>query len=135
MNHEAVISLLAKAISDIADELPRIQLTAKLYASQDMKETVTKLYAHIIRFFLRAHDWYRERPIWHVVHSFTRPAELRYNDLIEKIKDCSRAIDRLAVLGQQIEQRAIHEKVDAIEMAICLFCKYMLLKLACVRHD
>ena len=123
MNHEAVISSLAKAIGDIADELPRIQLTAKLYASEEMKVAIARLYACIIQFFLRAFDWYRERRIWHVVHAFTRPVELRYKSLIEKIKDCSRSVDRLAVLGQQIEQRAIHDKVEAIEMALSLFCE------------
>ena len=119
-----MITSLAKAMSNIADELPRIELTAHLYAGQNMKDAVIKLYAYIVKFFVRALDWYRERPLQHMLHSITRPAEVRYKDLIAEIKNCSRIIDRLARLGQQIEQRAMYRKLEAIETAFCFLCQY-----------
>ena len=122
MNYDTTIASLAKGMVEIADELPRIELTARLYASQNMKCAVTNLYAYIIQFSLRAFDWYRENSFWHLIHSFSRPFEVRYKDLIAQIKRQSTIIDRLAVLGQQTEQRKISRKLEAVEIAISLLC-------------
>ena len=85
-----------------------------LYPTERMKQAVMELYAYIIRFFIRAHDWYQEGSFLHVLHSITRPAELRYKDLIATIYDCSRRIDRLASSGSQAEQRDMHKKIEVI---------------------
>jgi hypothetical protein len=50
------------------------------------------MYAHILRFLLRALRWYQESKLSHMVHAITRPAELRYDDLLEKISFLSRNI-------------------------------------------
>ena len=115
-----MISTLAKAMSDIADELPQVEIAANLYASPRMKQAVTNLYAYIIKFLLRAFDWYRERPSWHMIHAITRPAEVRYKDLILKIKECSMTIARLATLEQQLELRAMHKKIEVMNVTVCL---------------
>ena len=44
----------------------------------------------------------------HVLHSLTRPVELRYADLIEDIGACTRTVYRLASVAFQAEQRDIH---------------------------
>ena len=58
LNHEAVISSLAKALSQIADALPRIDLSKTLYPTKRMQQAVIELYAHLIRFLIRSYDWY-----------------------------------------------------------------------------
>ncbi|KAH0565264.1 hypothetical protein GP486_001345 [Trichoglossum hirsutum] len=112
LNHDTVISTLAKGLSQIADALPRAELATILYPTKRMKNAVAELYAYLIKFLIRAHDWYQESTLRHLLHSITRPVELRYKDLIEKIAACSRDIDQLAVSGAQAEQRDMHEKLD-----------------------
>lgn len=112
MNHENVLTSLAKAISQIADVLPRVKLATILYPTEKMKTLVEELYVHLLRFFIRADDWYRGSTISHVVHSITRPAELRYKDLIETIAEYARRVDSLALSGSQAELRNMHKKLD-----------------------
>ena len=114
LNHEAVIYSLAKALSQIADALPRVDLSKTLYPTKGMQQAVIELYAYLIRLWIRSYDWYREGSLKHVIHSITRPPELRYKDLIDTIADCSRRIDQLAVVGAQAEQRDMHKKTDVI---------------------
>ena len=85
-----------------------------LYPTELMREAVVGLYTHLIRFFIRAYDWYQESTFKHVYHSVTRPYELRYKDLVEKVTECSESIDKLAVSGAQAEQRDMHKKLDVI---------------------
>jgi hypothetical protein len=79
-----------------------------LYPTTRMTDAVEGLYAHVIRFLIRAHDWYREGTLRHIVHSVTRPAELRYQDLLESIEASSRTIEKLAIAGSQVELRQMH---------------------------
>ena len=73
-----------------------------------MTDAVEALYAQIIRFLIRAHDWYREGTLRHIVHSVTRPAELRYHDVLENIEAASRNIEQLAIAGSHVELRQMH---------------------------
>ncbi|PGH01802.1 hypothetical protein AJ80_08969 [Polytolypa hystricis UAMH7299] len=85
-----------------------------LYPTARMKVAVRELYTHLLRFFIRAHDWYQESPWRHALHAITRPVELRYTDLLDKIAECSQAIDQLAISGSQAEVRVMHRKLDAL---------------------
>lgn len=114
MNHENAIASLSKGISRIADALPRVELVSLLYPTKRMRDAVEELYAYILRFFIRAHDWYREGTLRHILHSITRPAELRYQDLAEQIARCSLNIDQLAVSGSQVELREVHKSLEAV---------------------
>lgn len=107
-NHAKSVAALAKGLSQIADSLPRIELATILYPTNRMKQAVAELYAHIIRFFVRAQEWYQQGKLRHAWDSFARPAELRYNDLIQQIEDCTREVDNLATAGARAEQRDIH---------------------------
>lgn len=71
-----------------------------------MGAAVASLYAFILRFLIRARDWYEEGKVHHFIHSITRPVELRYNDLLE------RTIDQLAETGQLVEFRDMHKKIE-----------------------
>ena len=70
-----------------------------------MLATVSELYAILIRFFIRAKDWFEEGRLSRALHSITRPAELRYGDLITEIEICSRNIESLANGASQAELR------------------------------
>lgn len=79
-----------------------------------MWHAVVSLYAYIIKFLMRALDWYNESKLRHVVHSITRPAELRYNDLIEEISCSTRRVQDLALASSQAEQRDMHTKIKEL---------------------
>ncbi|PSN67616.1 hypothetical protein BS50DRAFT_522257 [Corynespora cassiicola Philippines] len=111
LNHENAIAILAKALARIAYVLPRIELATMLYPTTKMMNEVEGLYAHIMEFLVRAHDWYKEGTFRHILHSITRPAELHYKDLLENIEDCSRNIEQLAVAGSQVELRDMHNNM------------------------
>lgn len=110
MNHENVIATLAKAIAEIAWNLPRVELHTLLYPTDRMKEAVTNLYASILRFLIRAKDWYEQGGFHRFVQSITRPVELRYRDLLDEITSYSLIIDKLAISGSQAEIRDLHQK-------------------------
>jgi len=50
----------------------------------------------------------------HIVHSITRPAELRYDDLLRKISALSRNLAELASAIGHAEQRDLHTKVQEL---------------------
>ena len=109
-----MLSSLTKGLLRIANSLPRLDLAAVLYPTKRMKQAVAELYANIIQFFLRAQKWYQEGKIRHAIHSITRPVELRYNDLIEGIEECSSNLDKLAWAGSQAEQRDMHSEIKEL---------------------
>ena len=105
---------LAKGLCHVADSLPRLEFLTLLYPTRRMKQAVADLYAYILRFLIRAQGWFQESRISHALHSFTRPAELRYADIIEEIEACTRTVDSLASAGAQAEQRDMHLKLQAL---------------------
>lgn len=111
LNHENAIANIAKALSRIGEALPRIELAARLFPTARMTTTVEGLYSHIIQFLLRAHVWYQEGTLKHILHSVTRPFELRYQDLLHQIDGCSREIEQMAVSGSQFELREVHSSL------------------------
>lgn len=113
INHEKTTATLARALSEIAETLPRTQLATILYPTEKMKNSLCQLYAHILRFLVRAHDWYKEGTFKHIVHSITRPVELRYDDLLQNIAQSSRVIEQLASSGHQAEVRDMHNEIDS----------------------
>ena len=105
---------LAKALTQISLSLPQVEFVTILYPTERMKIAVAELYAYIIRFLMRAQDWYQESRALHVLHSLTRPVELRYADLIEAIKTCTDNVKNLATAGVQAEIRDMHLKLQAM---------------------
>jgi hypothetical protein len=118
VNHEKVVSKLAEALSNIADNLPRVQLAANLYPTERMQSAIAELNAYILRFLVRAHDWYHESPWKHLIHSITQPSELRYDDLLVLIARSTAVVHGLAVSGQQVEFRYMHDKIDEINVKV-----------------
>jgi hypothetical protein len=80
-----------------------------------MKEAVTKLYVAIFQFLARARQWYQGNGVQRFIHSITHPVELRYNDLLSEVADCSRTIDLLSYCGAQAETRDMHRTVQTMQ--------------------
>jgi hypothetical protein len=99
---------------NIADALPRIQLAEELYRTPTMQKTIATLYALIMKFLLRALEWYEQSTLSRAIQSFTRPAALRYDDLIQDIEHTSKKVDQLSVAGSQAEQRDMHYKLQEV---------------------
>ena len=117
-NHEGNLKILAKSVHQIAVRLPRIKIQSMLYPTQQMRLAVESLYSCILEFLLRAHMWINESKLRHLYHSITQPHALHYDDLLERIKDCSKDVLELADVGLQAETRAMHRmsshKLDEI---------------------
>lgn len=71
------------------------------------------LYAHILRFLVRALKYYEESRLMRAVHTITRPAALRYEDLISLIHRDAETVRKHAATSSQAEIRAIHDRVAA----------------------
>ncbi|KAK8133591.1 hypothetical protein PG984_005603 [Apiospora sp. TS-2023a] len=112
MNHERTIGKLAKGLSLIADCLPQVELRANLYPTPEMQDAIAKLNAYILRFLVRAHDWYKARPWEHIIQSFTRPPELRYDDLLKDIACSTENIRELASCGEQARIHDMQKQID-----------------------
>ncbi|KAK8016591.1 hypothetical protein PG993_014780 [Apiospora rasikravindrae] len=113
LNHEATISTLTKSLCQIAQLLPRVELTVILYPTSRLRRSVAELYAYIIKFLVRAREWFQEGWLKHVWHSVSRPVSLQYGDLLEEIKMRSDLVEKLALAGSQAEQRVMHRKMDS----------------------
>ncbi|KAF4415355.1 Nacht domain protein [Fusarium austroafricanum] len=113
-NHEATISLISKALSQIAERLPRIELITILYPTERIRRAVACLYANIIRFFIRAYQWCQASPLKHFITSITQPPELRYKDILDDIATNSLEIDQLAHSSACVERRENSLNINAI---------------------
>ncbi|KAK5991936.1 hypothetical protein PT974_05326 [Cladobotryum mycophilum] len=114
IQHEKTVKLLAKSLAEIAERLPRLHLTSGLYPTPQMRRAAEELYSSILKFLMRAYDWYNEGKLYHIIHSFTKPPELYYSDLLEEITANSRNIDQLAIAASQAEMRDMHKKVSIL---------------------
>ncbi|KAL2281690.1 hypothetical protein FJTKL_11374 [Diaporthe vaccinii] len=114
VNHEKTVKGMAKALSEIADTLPRVEIRSDLFPTDRMKVAVSQLCADILKFLTRAHKWYCEGCLKRTIHSFTQPFELRYGDILEDIKRSSFMVQDLAACGQSVELRHVNKKIDQI---------------------
>ncbi|KAK4166271.1 hypothetical protein QBC43DRAFT_189396, partial [Cladorrhinum sp. PSN259] len=113
-NRQSTIALISKALSQIAESLPQVELATILYPTDRMMRTVEHLYSSILNFLVRTREWCEEGSVRRLLHSITRPPELVYKDLLDQIAENSRLVDRLAVAGAQAETRRINSKLTAI---------------------
>lgn len=114
INHEKTVNGLAKALTEIADALPRVEIRSDLFPTERMRAAVSKLCADILKFLTRAHKWYCEGCLKRTLHSFTQPFDLRYADILEDIRHGSYVVQDLAACGQLVELRHVNSKIDQI---------------------
>ncbi|KAF4442271.1 hypothetical protein FACUT_2088 [Fusarium acutatum] len=108
VNHGETLKLLSKSLYEVAQRLPRIEHLSALYPTKNMKLAIESLYSCIMEFLLIAHSWCNESKFKHIYRSFTRPHELRYGDLLQRIEACTDNINELATVGSQTELRVMH---------------------------
>lgn len=109
VNHSGTLKLLAKSICQVTLRLPRVKIVSMLYPTERMRLPVENLYSCILEFLLMAQAWCNESRFQHVYHSVTRPHQLRYNDLLERMSNYSNDIMELATVGSQAELRVMHK--------------------------
>lgn len=114
VEHDRTAMVIITALCDISDAIPSVELSLALYPTTAIKHSVSLLYAHILRFLVRALRYYEESRIMRVVHTVTRPSALRYDDLIKSIRHDMEKVRKLAAVSGQAEIRALHNSVIAL---------------------
>lgn len=126
----------SKAITRIGDALSQVDLAAKLYKTDDMRDAVAQLYAHILRYFLKALKWYDKSRVGRIFGAILQPYEIGYEDTVEQIKYCVANIQNLANSKSQAEIRDLtvgfmclrdnysrlsHQTQEILEIVTCRF--------------
>lgn len=85
-----------------------------LYPIPQVEHLTVSIYAQILKFLLRALNWYRESRLEHAIHAITQPVELRFDDIIYGINRLSRNLTEMALASSHAEQRDIHTVVQGL---------------------
>ncbi|ETS73986.1 hypothetical protein PFICI_13852 [Pestalotiopsis fici W106-1] len=107
LNHANLVTQFAQALSIIAQVLPRTEINAELYQTDEMKEAIASLYAHILLFLQQATKWYNVGPAGRALTALFKPFELSYKDTVEQIMLCAQTIDDISSLASRVEIREI----------------------------
>ena len=105
LNHEELLVEISKAISRIADVLPRAELHLILYPTKRMKETVALLYSKIIKFVQSAISYYKRSRLSKSITAILKPFALSFKEILEEIAECSRRAEELASSASKAELR------------------------------
>ncbi|KAJ4169749.1 hypothetical protein NW754_005897 [Fusarium falciforme] len=119
VNHTETLELLSTSLLEVSQRLPRAKALSMLYPSKEIRVAVERLYAAILEFLLMTHSWLNESKFRHIYHSLTRPHELRYKKLLERMADCTNEINEWADVGIHSEVRVMHTGfISQLEKAI-----------------
>jgi hypothetical protein len=105
LNHEELLAEISKAISRIADVLPRAELHLGLYPTERMKETIALLYAKIIKFVQSAIGYYKKNRLSKSITAIVKPFALSFKEIVDEIAECSKRADELANSASKAELR------------------------------
>ena len=108
LNHATLVSQLSQALAKIGEALQQTKLSAELYQTNNMREAIARLYAHILLFFQQAVRWYTMGPAGRAFSSIFKPFDLDYKDTVEQIKLCSQTVNDIASASSRAEIRDIH---------------------------
>ncbi|KAM5341919.1 hypothetical protein ACJ41O_014950 [Fusarium nematophilum] len=112
LNHGTLVAQFSQALSVIAQLLPRTELSAELYQTNEMKDAVANLYAHILLFLQQAVRWYNVGPAGRALTALFKPFELSYKESIEQIMLCAQHIDDISSIASKVEIREIKVLVE-----------------------
>ncbi|CAN9197680.1 unnamed protein product [Alternaria alternata] len=107
INRATLFEKLSQALIDIANVLPRMNLSAELYQTKDMEVALSRLFTNIILFLRLCVRWYNKSSLGRMFSAIKTPFELGYQDLVEHIRECSKAVDDLANTGARVEIRDV----------------------------
>jgi hypothetical protein len=118
LNHEELLSEISKAISNLADVLPRTELHSILYPTARMQEAVSLLYAKIMQFVVKAIKWCKKGKARHAIYAIAHLFELKFKIIIDEITRRSRGVDELANAAAKAEIRDLHFTVHQMHKSI-----------------
>ncbi|KAI4658936.1 uncharacterized protein J4E79_006696 [Alternaria viburni] len=108
INRATLFEKLSQALISIGDVLPRMDLSAELYQTQYMEAALSRLFTYIILFLRLCVRWYKKSPLGRICSAIKTPFELGYQELVNHIQECSKAVDDLASAGARAEIRDVH---------------------------
>ncbi|TGO51755.1 hypothetical protein BOTNAR_0345g00030 [Botryotinia narcissicola] len=114
VNHEKSLAIITDGLCQVAGVLPRMENTVDLYPTVQMRKYMIMLQAQIIKFLTVSLSWFKESRALRILHSVTRPPQIQYNDLVEKIEILSQSISITAQLSSFAEQRDMHSVMKNI---------------------
>ncbi|KAF4542778.1 Nacht domain protein [Lasiodiplodia theobromae] len=115
LNHEEMVTELSRAMSEIADVLPRVEIQLDVFKDEkSIRVAVEELYAELIKFLFRTLKWYEQSPWKHAFTAFAAPFKLRFEDLKTKINRHARRIDKLATALSQAKLAAMHRQLQIL---------------------
>lgn len=112
MNHEEILSKVSSAVTDVSHVIPLTELFIDLYRTPDMRRCVAILYAKVIKFVIKALNWYKESKIQHALHSIYKPYSISFKDIVHEIAECTRRVYELANTVHMAETRDINDKIS-----------------------
>ncbi|KAK2779386.1 nacht domain protein [Colletotrichum kahawae] len=118
LNYEELLVEVSKAVSRIADVLPRTELHSLLYSTPRMQETVAQLYAKILEFSIMAIRFYKKGKLSHSIASIVKPFSLTFKPIIEEIRERSIRVDELASALSKAEIRDLHVKINGLSQSV-----------------
>lgn len=134
LNHEELLSEISKAISNLADVLPRTELHSILYPTARMQEAVSLLYAKIMEFVVKAIKWCKKGKARHAIAAIAHPFELKFKNIIDEITRRSRGVDGLANAAVKAEIRDLHFTVHQMHKSMAHLTEMMACKLGCTTY-
>ncbi|KAI1739150.1 hypothetical protein F4680DRAFT_466671 [Xylaria scruposa] len=108
INHGSLVVQFSQALSMISHVLPITKLSADLYQTDQMKDAVANLYAHILLFLKQVVRWYVVGPAGRALTALFKPYELSYKDTVEQIRLCANTIDGIANISMKVEVREMN---------------------------
>ncbi|KAI2619517.1 hypothetical protein GGS26DRAFT_572530 [Hypomontagnella submonticulosa] len=133
LNHEELLVEISKAITRIADVLPRTELHSDLYPIRRIQEAVSLVYAKIIEFFIKAIKWYKKGKLTHSITSIAKPFSISFKPIIEEVTERSKRVDELANAASKAEIRDLHVTVVQLKGMVDVLQQQQLLQLEQMR--
>ncbi|KAF2139755.1 uncharacterized protein K452DRAFT_336461 [Aplosporella prunicola CBS 121167] len=119
LNHEEMITELSKAMSEIADVLPRVEIQLEIFdAEKSLRAAVESLYAEIINFLLRTLKWYEQSRWKHALNAFTAPYKLRFEDFRDRVNRHARRVDKIANTLAQAKLVQMYRQIQELSAAL-----------------
>jgi hypothetical protein len=115
LNHGELVLEFSRALAQIGEVLPRQEFTAALYPTPRMRDALTMLYAHVMKFLLRAVKWYQMGPAGRAFTAIRKPFDLDLKDIVEQVRLCSERIEKIASTASKAELRDVHLKVSGMQ--------------------
>ena len=108
LNHAELVTEISKALVNIADVLPHIELGMALYPNMYMKEAVSRVYAHIMLFLRKAAKWYSMGRAGRALSAIAKPYSISYKDTVDQIRLCTESVNLVASASARVELRDLN---------------------------